>query len=347
MDLLRSLPIGLYLERPRGWLHRLDARVKLGWLMSFLLTPLVANTTWRIVLVVLLVAIALSSRIPVRIWRKQVGWLVLFCAMLFCVGAIAPDGLSDRHQQRLPENALDFDRAPVELAPEPDRAPWYAPFTFGRTAEPDAEPDAEPNAEPNRENTATPPTVAPDLPQPGRYRYVLFQEGPLTITRRSLDLAIYLSTLVFTLLFSTNLFLLTTAPEAITAGLEDLMRPLRRFNVPVTELALTLTLSLRFLPLVLEEIQNLVRSIQTRAIDWRKLGFWGGVKTGLIVIDRLLENLLLRAEQISGAMAVRGFTAPDTHRVLWHESKLRKLDWLALAIAIGLWGVRIVWGGQP
>ena len=167
------------------------------------------------------------------------------------------------------------------------------------------------------------------------------------MTRRSLELAIYLSTLVFTLLFSTNLFLLTTAPEAITAGLEDLMSPLRRFNVPVTELALTLTLSLRFLPLVLEEIQNLVRSIQTRAIDWRKLGFWGGVKTGLIVVDRLLENLLLRAEQISGAMAVRGFTTPDTHRVLWHESKLRKLDWLALAIAIGLWGVRIVWGGQP
>lgn len=332
MDLLRSLPIGLYLERPRGWLHRLDARVKLGWLMSFLLTPLVANTPWRVALVILLVLIALSSRIPLRVWRKQVGWLVLFCTMLFAIGAIAPDGLTNTHQQRLPADELTFDLAPVKLAPSPIRHPWYDPFGLGA---------ASPSATPS-------PTIDPiavELPQPTDYRYIYFKQGPITITRRSLELGIYLSTLVFTLLFSTNLFLLTTAPEAITAGLEDLMLPLRRLNIPVTELALTLTLSLRFLPLVLEEIQNLARSIQTRAIDWRKLGFWGGVKTGLIVVDRLLENLLLRAEQMSGAMAVRGFTAPDTHRVLWHESKLRQLDSVAIALMLIVWGVRIIWGG--
>jgi energy-coupling factor transport system permease protein len=96
---------------------------------------------------------------------------------------------------------------------------------------------------------------------------------------------------------------------------------------------------------VLEEIQNLARSIQTRAIDWRKLGFWGGVKTGLIVVDRLLENLLLRAEQMSGAMAVRGFTAPDRHRVLWHESKLRKIDSVAIGLMLVAWAIRIIWGG--
>ena len=333
MDLLRSLPIGLYLERPRGWLHRLDARVKLGWLMSFLLTPLVANTGWRIVLVILLMGIALSSQIPLRVWRKQIGWLMLFCVMLLAIGAIAPDGLTDTHQQRIPRDELTFDLAPVELAPSPVRNPWYDPFGLGS---PSSSVKPTPTLEP----------LTTELSQPTDYRYIYFKQGPITITRRSLELGIYLSTLVFTLLFSTNLFLLTTAPEAITAGLEDLMLPLRRFGIPVTELALTLTLSLRFLPLVLEEIQNLARSIQTRAIDWRKLGFWGGVKTGLIVVDRLLENLLLRAAQISGAMAVRGFTAPDTHRVLWHESKLRKRDGLAIGLMVAVWGVRIFWGGQ-
>lgn len=335
MDLLRSLPIGLYLERPRGWLHRLDARVKLGWLMSFLLTPLVANTGWRIVLVVLLVVIALSSRIPLRVWRKQAGWLLLFCVLLFAIGAIAPDGLTNTDQQRLPRDELTFDFASIELAPSPVRNPWYDPFGFGAPS-----PTATPT--PN----SMPDTSTNEASQPTDYRYIYVQQGPLTITRRSVELAIYLSTLVFTLLFSTNLFLLTTAPEAITAGLEDLMLPLRRLGVPVTELALTLTLSLRFLPLVLEEIQNLARSIQTRAIDWRKLGFWGGVKTGLIVVDRLLENLLLRAAQISGAMAVRGFTSPNSHRVLWHESKLRKRDGLAIGLMLAVWGIRIIWGGQ-
>ena len=48
MDLLRSLPIGLYVEKPFSWLHRLDSRVKLGWLMSLILSPLLANGPWRI-----------------------------------------------------------------------------------------------------------------------------------------------------------------------------------------------------------------------------------------------------------------------------------------------------------
>jgi Cobalt transport protein len=54
MDLLRSLPLGLYLEQPMTWLHRLDPRVKLAWLMTFLITPLLANLTWRIGIVIFL-----------------------------------------------------------------------------------------------------------------------------------------------------------------------------------------------------------------------------------------------------------------------------------------------------
>jgi Cobalt transport protein len=54
MDLLRSLPIGLYLEQPVTWLHRLDSRVKLAWLMTFLIAPILANPVWRLMLVAML-----------------------------------------------------------------------------------------------------------------------------------------------------------------------------------------------------------------------------------------------------------------------------------------------------
>jgi energy-coupling factor transport system permease protein len=152
---------------------------------------------------------------------------------------------------------------------------------------------------------------------------VLGKAGPFTVTRRSLDLAIRVSTLLFTVIYSSTLFLLTTAPEEITAGLESLMRPLRRMGVPVTEITLTLTLSLRFIPLVLEEVQNLVRSVYTRAINWKKLGIRKSLQVWLLVAERLLENLLLRAEQIASAMLVRGFTSPNEHRVQWHQLRLR------------------------
>src|SRR4028118_1035770 len=291
MDLLRSLPLGLYLEQPVTWLHYLDSRVKFIWLMSFLAAPLVDNPYWRLALVVLLILVTLSAAIPLRVWRQQMGWLLMLATFVFVLSAIAPDGLSANHQLRLPQSD-------------------------------------------------------PTLPQPTDYHYVLWSAGPATVTRRSLDLGIRVSTLLFTLIYSTNLFLLTTAPEEITAGLESLMRPLRRLNWPVTEIILTLTLSLRFIPLVLEEVQNLVRSVRTRAINWKKLGVRKSLQVWLMVSERLLENLLLRAEQIASAMTVRGFTSPSEHRVQWHQLRLHRGEWLALGSLIVFWGVGLVWGGM-
>ncbi|WP_413168304.1 energy-coupling factor transporter transmembrane component T family protein [Capilliphycus salinus ALCB114379] len=305
MDLLRSLPIGLYLEEPVTWLHRLDARVKLAWLMSFLLAPLLAHALWRLVLVGLLIVITLSARIPLRVWKRQMGWLLVFCSLLFVVSCIMPDGIVAEHQPRLPTDEISF------ALPEP-----------------------------------TEETTSPALPQPTSYRYVLVQQGPLRITRYSVDLGIRISTLLFTLVYSTNLYLLTTASEEIATAIENVMEPLRRFGLPITEIALTLTLSLRFFPLVLEEIQNLVRSVRTRAINWKKLGFRRATQVWLMIAERLLENLLLRAEQIASAMTVRGFTTPNTHHVKWYQLRIRWADGLALVGLTVFWTARLIWGTQ-
>jgi energy-coupling factor transport system permease protein len=305
MDLLRTLPIGLYLENPVTWLHRLDPRVKMLWLMGFLLTPLLANAVWRLILVALLIALTLLARIPLRVWRQQLGWLSFLAIAVFALTAMSPDGLAVDYQARRP----------------------------GLTIAPVANP-----------NAAT-PKLTP-LPPATDYSYVLIDKGPIKVTRRSLDVAIRFSTLIFTLLYSTNLYLLTTAPEEISAGLEDLMSPLRRLGVPVTELALTLTLALRYIPLVLEEIQNLGRSIWTRAIDWKKLGLRRSLQVWLVVAERFLDNLLLRAAQAASAMQIRGFTSPNQHRVQWHDLRLQRLDWVAIAGFGVLVGLRVALGGM-
>jgi energy-coupling factor transport system permease protein len=290
MDLLRSLPLGLYLEKPITWLHHLDPRVKLAWLMSFLAAPLLANPFFRLSIAGLLILITLLAAVPLRVWRQQMGWLLILCVFVFIITALAPDGLAVGSQPRLPPSDLS-------------------------------------------------------LPQPTPYQYILFERARITITRRSLELGIRVSTLVFTLIYSTNLYLLTTAPEEITAGLEDLMGPLRRLQLPITEITLTLTLSLRFIPLVLEEVQNLARSIRTRAINWKKLGIKRSLTVWLMVVERLLENLLLRAEQIAIAMEVRGFTGPDRHRVQWHQLRLSWNDWVVLGMLVPFWSARLLWGG--
>jgi energy-coupling factor transport system permease protein len=313
MDLMRSLPIGLYLEQPVTWLHRLDPRVKFAWLLGFLLAPIGADPAWRIGLVVGLLVLTLSARIPLRVWRRQIGLLMVFGILLFVITMLAPDGVDVETQQRLPNDELEI------LTTSGAIAPGSAAITEPSVA----------RAEP--------------LPQPTGYDYVLVDRGVIHITRRSLELAIRVSTLMFTLLYSSNLYLLTTAPEEVTAGLENLMQPLRRFNVPVTEIVLTLTLSLRFIPLVLEEVQNLVRSIRTRAINWKKLGFRGTTQVWVAVAERLIENLLLRAEQIASAMQVRGFTSADQHQVRWYQFRLRLADWFILLMLLLFWGARFTW----
>lgn len=289
MDLLKSLPIGLYLEKPFTWLHKLDSRVKLAWLMSLIVSPLLANYLWRLLLVGLLIIVTWTAKIPWRVQRNQMVWLLILAVLLFIITAIAPDGLAITYNSRLPSSELN-------------------------------------------------------LPQPTSYKYVVFEIGTINVTRRSLNLAIKVSTLIFTLIYSSNIFLLTTAPEEITAGIENLLSPLKRFNIPVTEIVLTLTLSLRFIPLVLEEIQNLIRSVSTRAINWKKLGIKKGIQLWLIVAERLLQNLFYRAEQISLAMEVRGFTSPNQHKVEWHQIKLHNRDFYCLFLLVVFWVSRIVWG---
>ncbi len=328
MDLLRSLPLALYLERPFTWLHRLDPRVKLAWLTTLLVTPIWANSLWRLFSVGLLILITLLALIPLRIWRKQIGWVLALCLFSGTITSLMPDGYNITYQPRLPVDELTFQQTPPTPAkPEP----WYQFLLFWEAP-----------------TNPPPPIIDPQLKQLEKtdsYSYIVWQWGSLKITRRSAQLGIRIATWLFTMIYGTNLFLLTTESEAIANTMQKLLMPLNRFKLPVVEIGLTLTLSLRFLPLVLEEVQNLLRSVRTRAIRWRKLGFRGSIQLALLLVDRLVENLFLRAEQIASAMTVRGFTHPNTHEVTWHHQKFRWPDWIALGGLLGIWIIRI-WKGQ-
>jgi energy-coupling factor transport system permease protein len=189
------------------------------------------------------------------------------------------------------------------------------------------------------------PSLTLNLPQPTPYKYVLLKAGSITVTRKSLDLGLRVCTLIFTYLYAPTLFLLVTAPEEITAAIAALFSPLQFFKIPTVEIVLTLTLALRFVPLVLEEVQNLGRAIRTRSISWKRLGFKRSTQIWLILAERLIDNLFIRAEQTASAMQVRGFTSPNTHLVRWHPLKMLPLDLGLLVAIILMWGMRF-WLGN-
>ncbi len=184
----------------------------------------------------------------------------------------------------------------------------------------------------------TPPAAQAGLP------WDLARIGPLVITRRSAELGLNGATLLFTLVHSANLLLLTTPPEDLVWAISWLLMPLSRLGVPVERLGFTLLLALRFLPLVQEELQNLLRAVATRAVNLKRLGWKGGLALVLALGERLLANLLLRAEQGAEALLAQGGRWLPPDRLHARPEQLqpgdRRRNGLAVVALIVLSGLR-------
>jgi energy-coupling factor transport system permease protein len=254
MDLLRSLPIGLYIEKPQTWMHQLDPRTKLLWAVGILLVCILAEWPFRWAMVGLFFIASLLSGLPARLLLKQWGGLLWLGAFVLGSAILAPDGLLIDPQPRSP--------------------------------------------------------IGADLPQPTDYKYTLIRIGILNITRYSLDFGLYVTASLLLLFVGTNLLLTTTAPEELALAVERLLSPFKRW-VDVDEVVLTLALALRFFPLVVEEVQNLVRSVRTRGIDWKRFSYGQQARLLLTVSSTLVENLFARSGQIAQAMYTRGYTGPN------------------------------------
>ncbi len=274
MDWLRQLPIGQYVDDggvgSGSWLKRLDPRVKLVWTLAFLVTPILAGPYWRLALVGLLLLITVVSGLPLRLWRRSLPLLIALALLVGLLAALLPAGGA-------PPATLQRPPSELRLAPAPPGSP--PPASSG---------------------------LAWEIVRWGPLSLGPFDLGPLVVTRRSAELGINGATLLFTVIHSANLLLLTTTPEELVWAIAWWLRPFKGLGWPVERLGFTLLLSLRFLPLVQEELQNLLRSIVTRAVNLRQLGWKASLGLVLAVGERLLANVLLRSEQGAEALMARG-----------------------------------------
>ncbi len=258
MDWLKKIPIGQYVSGQSSWLRSIDPRIKLSWILLFLITPILANSLWRISTVFVLLLITFFSFLPPRIWWRSLVFLLVFSLLIGSLSIVLPTSQ--------PSLELSI-RAPDEIP---------GAIVLNQSWE---------------------------ILKLGPYNFVGISFGPLIIDRRSAELGIKTSTLIFTVIHSVNLMLITTPPEDLVWAIRWFFAPLKLLGFPLEKLSFQLLLALRFLPLVQEELQNLFRSIGMRAIDFRKLGFKSSLSLFVSLGERLLSNILLRAEQ--GADSLR------------------------------------------
>lgn len=135
----------------------------------------------------------------------------------------------------------------------------------------------------------------------------------------------------FLLVLVTSLLTLTTAPMEITDSIEDLLRPLKKIKVPVGELALMMSISLRFIPTLLEETEKISRAQASRGVDFKT----GSMKDRMYALVPLLVPLFIsafkRAEDLAMAMEARGYRGSEGRTKL-RALKLTSLDYYAIVL---------------
>ena len=138
--------------------------------------------------------------------------------------------------------------------------------------------------------------------------------GPFNLSRNAFELGIKTSTLIFTVIHSVNLMLLTTLQEDIVWALSWFMFPLRKMGLPISKWLFQLLIALRFIPLVQEEFQNIIKSMSVRSINFRNLGFKKSLNVILISLERLFQNIFLRIDQGAESLLTKKKIIIQTNR---------------------------------
>lgn len=169
----------------------------------------------------------------------------------------------------------------------------------------------------------------------------IFQFGPLKLTKEGLELAFTLSARLFFLAALSALLGFTTSAVELADGLEALLKPLERLKIPVRGISLTLGIAMRFIPVVLEEAENIFKAQRARGVDFAEGSVFKRAKRIVYILIPLLINSLRRAEDLAQAMEARGYDEKSPRSKL-NPLKLALVDYFVLFIAFGLGALAII-----
>ncbi|MBT2689952.1 energy-coupling factor transporter transmembrane protein EcfT [Bacillus sp. ISL-47] len=150
---------------------------------------------------------------------------------------------------------------------------------------------------------------------------VLFRFGWLTIYEEGLRQGIFISLRFFLLILMTSILTLTTTPIEITDGLESLLAPLNKIKFPVHELALMMSISLRFIPTLMQETDKIMKAQTARGVDFTSGPIKDRVKAIIPLLIPLFVSSFKRAEELAVAMEARGYRGGEG------RTKYRQLSW--------------------
>ena len=138
--------------------------------------------------------------------------------------------------------------------------------------------------------------------------HILAQWWVITISWESIINMIFLAMRLFLLVLGTSVLTLTTTPVALTDGIESLLTPLKWIRFPVHELALIMSIALRFIPTLIDETNRIISAQKARGANFETGGLIKRAKAMIPVLVPLLVSAFRRAEDLGDAMDARCYS---------------------------------------
>jgi energy-coupling factor transport system permease protein len=156
--------------------------------------------------------------------------------------------------------------------------------------------------------------------------------GPIGLSGDGINLGVRVFCQFGSLIYAAQVLTLTTAPLAIATALQRLCKPLTLVRVPVDELAMLITLSLTFLPLIREQVQTVIDAQLARGVDLRRGPLELRMRGIMSMFNPIITANLRRAGELATAMEARGYRI-GMARTHLREQRLRLPDYLLMGSA--------------
>lgn len=150
---------------------------------------------------------------------------------------------------------------------------------------------------------------------------VLFSWWVIVISKEGLVNGAFIFMRFVLIIFMTTLLTLTTMPMSLTEAIEYLLHPGKKIGVPVHEIALMLSIALRFVPTLMDETEKIMNAQRARGIDFGEGNLYNQMKSIVPMLIPLFVSSINRAEELATAMEARGYKGGQG------RTKFRQLTW--------------------
>lgn len=172
---------------------------------------------------------------------------------------------------------------------------------------------------------------------------VLVSFWKLKITKEGIFLAFFMALRLILLIMGSSVMTLTTTPNQLTDGLEKLLGPLKHLRVPVHEIAMMMSIALRFIPILMEETDKIMKAQIARGADFESGNLIKKAKSLVPLLVPLFISAFRRANDLAMAMEARCYRGGE-HRTKMKPLIYRKRDWCAYGAVLVYLAVIVVFG---